>query len=248
MITFPLLAVWSIFNFQLSLSTTVFFVVFYFHLSLSLSLVSHEMLRCCFRCCCSRFPVSLFFFFLLPACCCHLLLLLLPVSLLFLVLFLPLLMLLPFFSFGRQEDAAARVRARPLPSRSQGFYPRPSDRPLTETTEFQLSSQARHERAAQEFRDRVRKEEERARRATEVGEDDTDCLRSGSDQSAAVVTPNIVSCVNEHTGVGGVCMYRVAVFGPCFSSSGRFWWKPLPADVVVCFTARLRWALFLRHC
>lgn len=70
---------------------------------------------------------------------------------------------------NRQEEAAARVRARPLPPPTQGFYPQPSDRPLTETSEFVLSSQARHERAAQEFRDRVRKEEERARRAREVG-------------------------------------------------------------------------------
>lgn len=73
-----------------------------------------------------------------------------------------------FFLCGTQEDAAARVRARPLPAPSNGFCPQPSDRPLTETSEFCLSSQARHEKAAQEFQDRVRKEEERARRATEV--------------------------------------------------------------------------------
>lgn len=75
-----------------------------------------------------------------------------------------------FFVCGTQEDAAARVRARPLPAPSHGFCPQPSDRPLTETSEFCLSSQARHEKAAQEFQDRVRKEEERARRATEVSE------------------------------------------------------------------------------
>ncbi|CAM9551549.1 unnamed protein product [Ectocarpus sp. 4 AP-2014] len=68
----------------------------------------------------------------------------------------------------RQEDVAARVRARPLPAPSNGFCPQPSDRPLTETSEFCLTSQARHEKAAQEFQDRVRKEEERARRATQV--------------------------------------------------------------------------------
>ena len=67
-----------------------------------------------------------------------------------------------------QEEAAAKVRARPLPAPSQGFFPQPSERPLTETAEFVLSSQTRHERAAQEFRDRVRMEEERARRATQV--------------------------------------------------------------------------------
>ncbi|CAM9391935.1 unnamed protein product [Laminaria digitata] len=68
----------------------------------------------------------------------------------------------------RKEEAAAKVRARPLPAPSQGFFPQPSERPLTETAEFCLSSQTRHERAAQEFKDRVRMEEERARRATQV--------------------------------------------------------------------------------
>lgn len=46
--------------------------------------------------------------------------------------------------------------------------PEPSDRPLTETVEFRLSSQQRHERAAEAFKERVRREEERARRAAVV--------------------------------------------------------------------------------
>lgn len=74
-----------------------------------------------------------------------------------------------FFRLFFQEQRLARVRARPLPAPTNGFCPQPSDRPLTETKEFSLSSQARHEKAEQEFRERVRQEEERARRATEVG-------------------------------------------------------------------------------
>ncbi|CAN0068889.1 unnamed protein product [Scytosiphon promiscuus] len=68
----------------------------------------------------------------------------------------------------RQEQRLARVRARPLPAPSNGFCPQPSDRPLTETREFSLSSQARHEKAEHEFRERVRQEEERARRSRRI--------------------------------------------------------------------------------
>lgn len=67
-----------------------------------------------------------------------------------------------------QEEAAQKVRARPAPTPSMGFVPAPCARPLTDTREFAFSSQARHERAQQQFRDRVRREEERARRATKV--------------------------------------------------------------------------------
>lgn len=67
-----------------------------------------------------------------------------------------------------QEEAACKVRARPMPPASTGFVPAPSERPLTETVEFRLAGQARHERAALEFQERVRQEEEQARRAMEV--------------------------------------------------------------------------------
>ncbi|CAN0311427.1 unnamed protein product, partial [Ascophyllum nodosum] len=49
-----------------------------------------------------------------------------------------------------------------------GFVPRRSERPLTETKEFRLTSQARHERAELEFMERVSREEEQTRRASEV--------------------------------------------------------------------------------
>ena len=67
-----------------------------------------------------------------------------------------------------QDEAAMRIRARPLPAPSKGFAPRRSERPLTETKEFRLTSQARHERAEMEFMERVSREEEQARRASEV--------------------------------------------------------------------------------
>lgn len=60
------------------------------------------------------------------------------------------------------------MRARPMPSQSTVFVLAPSNRPLTETSEFNLPGQARHERAAIEFRERVKLEEEQARRAAEV--------------------------------------------------------------------------------
>lgn len=67
-----------------------------------------------------------------------------------------------------QEEKASKVRARPLPPPSMGFVPTRSERPPTETSEFVLPGQARHERATLEFRERVRQEEEAARRAMEV--------------------------------------------------------------------------------
>ena len=66
-----------------------------------------------------------------------------------------------------QDEAAMKIRARPLPAPSKGFAPRRSERPLTET-KFRLSSQARHERAEFEFMGRINRDEEQARRASEV--------------------------------------------------------------------------------
>ena len=58
-----------------------------------------------------------------------------------------------------QDEAAMRIRARPLPAPSKGFAPRRSERPLTENKEFRLSSQARHERAEIEFMERIGRQE-----------------------------------------------------------------------------------------
>lgn len=67
-----------------------------------------------------------------------------------------------------QEEAATRVRARPLPSHTQDFIPQRSSKPLTETENFHLSSEARHERAEREFQEKIRREEEEARLASRV--------------------------------------------------------------------------------
>ena len=69
---------------------------------------------------------------------------------------------------SNQAEAATRVRARPLPPPSRGFVPQRSKRPRTETKEFRLSSQARHELAALEFRKKIVVEDELNRRASEV--------------------------------------------------------------------------------
>ncbi|CAN0276343.1 unnamed protein product [Ascophyllum nodosum] len=68
----------------------------------------------------------------------------------------------------KKDEAATRVRARPLPPPSRGFVPQRSKRPRTETKEFRLSSQARHELAALEFRKKIVIEDELNRRASEV--------------------------------------------------------------------------------
>lgn len=60
------------------------------------------------------------------------------------------------------------MRARPLPSPTRGFVPQRSSKPLTETEDFHLSSEARHERAEREFQEKIRQEEEEARLASRV--------------------------------------------------------------------------------
>ena len=70
---------------------------------------------------------------------------------------------------SNQDEAAIRVQARPMPPCSRGFVPQRSNRPRKETKEFRLSSQARHELEAQEFRALVIIEDELIhRRASEV--------------------------------------------------------------------------------